>query len=350
MKLYLSLALVALLFNFSIAARVPKNLKSAASENLIVQEPAAETDTDNNAVELDNAPSSPVDNDETGTNTVNLLDTTNTASDVTLVENAPTKTLATVTTHNTAKLVTPLKTAVVTSVQPVSVKTLTPQTVSVFKTQTPTVTKTVHAVPQQVTTYSQVQPQVTTYSQAQPQVTYSQVQPQITTYSQAQPQVTYSQVQPQTKVWTAQQPHQVVYKQVPQQVVYSQPEQTLYNQQPQQSYYSVQQQQPQQSYYSVQPQPVVVLKSKNVQPNYVRKSVIVDQAPALKTTFQVQPVQHYTKTVTTKVANPMVFQLSPARQSFSKQTTLTGSQLSADVSDSLESAKTNVVVQETENY
>ena len=90
----------------------------------------------------------------------------------------------------------------------------------------------------------------------------------------------------------------------------------------------------------------------------VRKSVVssVENAPSKSSNVQsVQWVQspqvtQYSAKTVQKVPNPLVWKLSPVSKTFvnSPQTVLTGAQLVSDVAD--ESAKTDVVVQESENY
>lgn len=109
-----------------------------------------------------------------------------------------------------------------------------------------------------------------------------------------------------------------------------------------------------QSVYS-QPQSVVTLQQ---QQPVVRKSVVssVESVPSKSSNVQsvqwVQPqvTQYSTKTIAQKVPNPLVWKLSPVSKTVvnSPQTVLTGAQLISDVAD--ESAKSDVVVQEAENY
>ena len=65
---------------------------------------------------------------------------------------------------------------------------------------------------------------------------------------------------------------------------------------------------------------------------------------------QVPVTQYSAKTVVQKVPNPLVWKLSPVSKTLvnSPQTVLTGAQLVTDVAD--ETAKSDVVVQEAENY
>ena len=79
--------MVALLFNYGTTANVPRHLRSP-SEDVVVQETAAEENLDENVVDNDNL----LANNEETLNTVNLLENTHNAPDVAVVENAATKT------------------------------------------------------------------------------------------------------------------------------------------------------------------------------------------------------------------------------------------------------------------
>lgn len=174
---------VALLFNFGISAKVPRpHLRSAASEEVVVQETSAESDVDDNVV--DNA-NTLVNHEEGLSNTVNLLDSTHTAPEVTLVENAPTKTVSKLVNQPATRVVTPVQTVPVQNVavqtvpvQNLAVQTVPVQTVSVLKSQTP-VQSVKSQAPSKTVVVSQVpQQQQVVQTVPQQQVVYSVQQPQ----------------------------------------------------------------------------------------------------------------------------------------------------------------------------
>ena len=189
--------MIALLFSFGITANVPRpHLRGAASEEVVVQETSAESDVDDNVVDSVNSINTLVNNEESLSNTVNLLDSTHTAPEVTLVENAPTKTLSTVSNSGYSKSVNQPATRVVTPVQTVpvqtvsvqtvpvqtvpvqSVQTVPVQTVNVLKSQTPAQSVKTSA-PSKTVVVSQVPQQQVVQTAPQQQVVYSvQQQPQ----------------------------------------------------------------------------------------------------------------------------------------------------------------------------
>jgi len=304
MKLFIVACLVALVFTAGIDAKnTPKKLKTASSEEVVVQEEAAESDSEENNVEV--ALTSDGD-----ANTVNLLDAG--TPEVSLVQNAGTKSV--LSTGSSTNFVSPVKSVLTSApLQTVNVLKSSPvQTVNVMKTAP--VSKTV--------TYSQPQQQVV-YSQPQQHVLYTQVQqPQQVVYTSQPQAVKYSWTQPQQQVVYSQPQQQVLYTQVqqPQQVTYTQPQQqVVYSHVPQQ-------------------QNVVVMKGAP------RQSVL------RSTVQQWSPMTTVSKSV--RLANPIVYSLTPTRPvtTYSKQTLLTGSQLAGDMSDSMESSKTDFISQETESY
>jgi len=331
MKLYLTLALVALLLNTGYAKNVPKNrnLKASSSEEVVVQETAADSDDLSENV-VDNENTAVVNNDALSS-TINLLENTNSAPvETTIVQNAPTKTLSRVSTVNvvnqpltTRTVVTPVQ---VPSVQTVSVQSV-PQTLNVVKTQTPVQTVSVQSVPQTVnvvkTTSVPTSKTVVVNQVPQQQVLWQQAPQQTVRYVQQQPQYVWQQPQTQQYVW--QQPQEQFV------TVQAQPQTQYVWQQPQQQLVTVQ-----------APQKQVVWR----QP---QQQLVTVQAPQKQVVWRQQaPIQTVNVVKSLRVPNPQVVSLTPSK-TVSRQTVLTGSQLVSDVVD--ESASRDVVVQETEsNY